>query len=383
METEKLYYSDPTARRFTAKVLSCRETPKGWEIILDKTTFYPEGGGQSWDLGYLGGAEILSVTERGEEIIHLCSSPLPVGEAVSGEIDWLRRRENCQQHSGEHIFSGLVARRFGYHNVGFHMGKAAMQIDFDGPISSEAIQELEWEANEAVWADVPLHIFYPEPDELSWLPYRSKKALTGKVRLVEIPGYDLCACCGTHVQRTGEIGPIKVLSSMKFHSGVRLELICGAKALQYLNGVFTENRAVSQALSVPPMETGKAAQRLLDELDDLKYRLVALENESIARQAEALANTGDQLLFREGLSPDSLRRLACAAGEVCGGICAVFSGEGGSFRYAIAGATDVRPFTKALNQAFHGRGGGKPNLTQGSLTASQGELEAFWEAQNT
>lgn len=383
METEKLYYSDPTARCFTARVLSCRETPRGWEIILDKTAFYPEGGGQSWDLGTLGGTEILSVTERGEEIIHLCSAPLPVGEAVSGEIDWPRRRENCQQHSGEHIFSGLVARRFGYHNVGFHMGKAAMQIDFDGPICPEAIRELEWEANEAVWADVPLHIFYPEPEELARLPYRSKKALTGKVRLVEIPGYDLCACCGTHVQRTGEIGPIKVLSCVKFHSGVRLELICGAKALQYLNGVFTENRAVSQALSVPPLETGEAAQRLLKEMDNLKYRLVALENESIARQAKALKNTGNQLLFRDGLTADSLQRLACAVGETCGGICAVFSGTSGSFRYAIAGNEDVRPFTTALNKAFEGRGGGKPNLTQGSLTGSQAALEAFWEAQNT
>ena len=381
METEKLYYSDPTARCFTARVLSCREAPNGWEIILDRTAFYPEGGGQSWDLGTLGGAEILSVTECGEEIIHLCSAPLPVGEAVSGEIDWLRRRENCQQHSGEHIFSGLAARRFGYHNVGFHMGKAAMQIDFDGPIPPEAIAELEWEANEAVWADVPLHIFYPEPEELARLPYRSKKALAGKVRLVEIPGYDLCACCGTHVQRTGEIGPIKVLSSIKFHSGVRLELVCGAKALQYLNGVFAENRSVSQALSAKPLETGEAARRLLNELDNLKYRLVALENESIARQAEALAGTGNQLLFREGLSPDSLRRLVCAVGEVCGGICAVFSKSESGFRYAIAGSQDVRPFTKALNEAFQGRGGGKPNLTQGSLTASQSDLEAFWEAQ--
>lgn len=381
METEKLYDKDPAARRFTAQVLSCQAKDTAWEITLDRTAFYPEGGGQSWDLGTLGGGNILSVREQNGEILHLCDRPLAAGQVVSGEIDWPRRQENCQQHSGEHIFSGLVARRFGYHNVGFHMGKAAMQIDFDGPIPQAAIEELEWQANEAVWADVPLRVFYPEPEELAALPYRSKKALTGKVRLVEIPGYDLCACCGTHVQRTGEIGPIKVLSSMKFHAGVRLELVCGAKALRYLNQVFSQNRAVSQALSAPPLETGQAARRLLADLDGLKYRLTALENESVARQAEALSGEDTALVFRDGLSPDGLRRLACAAAERCGSLCAVFSQADGGFRYAIAGKADVRPVTNALNAAFHGRGGGKAALTQGSLTARREELEAFWEAQ--
>lgn len=380
METRKLYYEDSTLRTFSAQVLDCRAAKSGWDVVLDQTAFYPEGGGQSWDLGTLGDANVTQVTERNGEILHRCDRAFSVGERVTGEIDWLRRRKLSQQHSGEHIVSGIICRRYGYHNVGFHMGAEAITVDFDGPIPAEVLTEIEAEANEAVWRNLPLHVWYPEPEELARLPYRSKKKLEGRVRIVEIPGYDMCACCGTHVVRTGEIGPVKILSMVKFHQGVRMEMLCGAQALDYLNAVFAQNRKVSQLLSAKPLETYDTALRMKEELDRMKFRYTALENQGFARTAEELRGRGDVLLIREGLSPDSLRRLACAVMETCGGMCAAFSGAGGTYQYAVAQADgDVRPFVRQLNGRLHGRGGGMPNLAQGSVKASEADIRVFWQ----
>lgn len=381
METIKLYYKNPKLQTFSARVLSCQPGKEGWEVILDQTAFYPEGGGQGWDLGTLGAAQVIKVLEKEDQIVHTCTAALPVGETVTGQIDHARRRDFCQQHSGEHIVSGIIARRFGYHNVGFHMGAETITIDFDGMLTMEQLPEIEAEANEAVWQDIPLHIWYPEPAELARLPYRSKRALEGKVRIVEIPGYDMCACCGTHVERTGEIGIIKLLSCVKFHQGVRMEMICGKRAFQYLNGVYEQNRGVSQLLSAKPLETCETARRMQEELGKVKYQLTALENESFARQAEELRGRGEVLLFREGLSPDGLRRLAALVMETCGGRCALFSGREGDYKYVLAEAGgDVRALCRRMNEALGGRGGGKPPMAQGSVQATQAEIRAFFGA---
>ena len=266
METRKLYYEDCLLKEFTATVLSCTETEKGFSVILDATAFYPEGGGQACDLGTLADANVLDVRESGESVVHLCDKALPEGSSVTGKILWSRRLDLMQQHAGEHIVSGIIHRRWGGHNVGFHMGADTVTIDFDCPIPVEALAEIEQEANGAVYENLPIKCWYPAEDLLPTVPYRSKKALPWPVRIVEIPGYDICACCGVHVAYTGQIGLIKLLSCIKFHEGVRIEMLCGKRAFSYLSRIYDQNRLVCQAFSAKPLETGTAAQRMNEAL---------------------------------------------------------------------------------------------------------------------
>ena len=378
--TEKLCESDAYLKTFTARVVSCREGVRGWETVLDRTAFYPEGGGQAGDVGILGGVRVTDTQEKDGEIVHYCDSELPIGGEVTGEIDWARRFDLMQQHSGEHIVSGLIHRRFGFNNVGFHMGSAVTAIDFDGIVTPEELSEIERQANGIVWADVPVDASFPPPEELEKIEYRSKKELTGAVRIVAIPGADVCACCGTHVARTGEIGLIRFLSCQKLRQGVRVELVCGARAYDYAAAAMEQNRRVSNLLSAKPLETAEAVRRLQEGCQDVNYRLVGLENRLFALRAETLSGAGDALLFEPDLTPDALRRLCDAVMKRRCGLCAAFSGEDDTgYKYAVGHSDgDVRGFVKEMNAALHGRGGGKPSFAQGSVSASRAEIEAFF-----
>ena len=381
MATEKLYYLDSHMREFSAVVLSCEPGKHGWDVVLDRTAFYPEGGGQPGDRGVLGGAAVTDTHEKGGDIVHYCDKPLEVDTEVTGTIDWDWRFSLMQHHSGEHILSGLIHEAYGYNNVGFHMGKDAVTIDFSGMLDDAALAELERKTNEKIWEDLPVEILWPDAEELARLPYRSKKELTGEVRIVRFPGADLCACCGTHVKRTGEIGLLKILSCVKFHDGVRMEILVGRRAMEYLTGTFEQNKQISGLLSARPMETAAAAARLQQELNDTKYRMGQMEDKLFAQKAETLRDAGDVLLFEEGLKPDSLRRLADAVQKVCGGRAAVFSKTAEGYQYAIGQENgDLRAFTKELNSKLNGRGGGKPFFVQGSVKASAEEIQNFFNA---
>jgi len=380
MATEKLYYLDSHMTEFTAQVCSCVQGKHGWEVVLDRTAFYPEGGGQPGDRGTLGGAAVLDTREAGDEVVHLCGAPLEVGAAVSGTIDWDWRFDLMQQHSGEHIVSGLIHEAFGYNNVGFHMGKDAITIDFDGMLDEADLAGIEAKVNAAIWRNDPVEILWPDAEALQQLPYRSKKALTGAVRLVRFPGSDLCACCGTHVQHTGEIGLVKFLSCVKFHDGVRIEMLAGGRAMALLRGVWEQNRQISGLLSAKPLETAAAAGRMQQELNEVKYRAGQLEDSLFRQKAESLRQAGDVLLFEENLRPDALRRLADAIQQTCGGRAAVFSRTADGYQYAIGQENgDLRSFVKAMNAALNGRGGGKPFFVQGSVKAAREEIEAFFQ----
>ena len=378
--TERLYYEDAHQRAFTARVASCAPGKHGFDVVLDRTCFYPEGGGQAGDTGLLGGVRVTDTHERDGEVVHYCGSPLEVGAEVAGEIDWDARFERMQLHSGEHILSGLAHKHFGYENVGFHMGADFVTIDFNGMLDDAQLAMLEREANEAVWQDIPVEVTYPSPEELKTIPYRSKKELTGQVRIVTIPGYDICACCGTHVSRTGEIGPIRIFSCVKFHDGVRLEILCGRRAYEYVGRLIAENRKNSALLSAKPAETSAAVQRTLDELAAQKLRAGQLETKLFDRMAEALPKEGDALLFEEGLTPDGVRRLADAVMQGRSGRAAVFAGtDAGGYAYAIGQVSgDLRGLTRELNACLNGRGGGKPGFVQGNVHAKRAEIEAFW-----
>ncbi len=380
MITEKIFESNAYLKEFEARVLSCEPCGEGFSVILDRTAFYPEGGGQPCDLGVLGDARVLDVQERDGAVLHTVDVPL--SGQVRGAIDWARRFDLMQQHSGEHLVSGTVHSLFGYENVGFHMGADLITIDFSGILRMEELAQVEAIVNAAVWADRETQIRYYDSEAACPEDYRSKRAIAGRLRLVEFPGVDLCACCGTHVARTGEIGVVKLLSVVKFHQGVRVELVCGKRAYDYLAAVTAQNRSVSGLLSAKPFETAKAVERVLGELAQEKQQKALWESRYVSARAEALRNAGNVILFEEGLTPDALRRLCVEVMERCGGRCAAFSGDDEhGWAYAV-GETggELRAFLKDMNAALNGRGGGKPNFAQGRVAASRTEIEAFFAA---
>ena len=380
MPTEKLYYHDCHLSRFTARVISCEAGKQGYEIILDRTAFYPEGGGQACDLGTLNGVIVTDVRERGEDVVHICREALEIGAEVEGIIDWERRFDLMQQHSGEHIISGIVNRLFGYHNVGFHMGKDLVTIDFDGMLTADDLHRIETLANEAVWQNLPIRCWYPSQEELPNVGYRSKRELPWPVRVVEVPCYDKCACCGVHVANSGEIGIIKLFSVVKFHQGVRIEMACGKRALGLLQMVFEENRKVSQAFSAKILETGDAARKMNEMLSMEKLRASALQKRLFSAIAAEYAGKGDVLHIDDMLDNTGVRDLADAIAAVCGGRAAVFSGsddKGYAYCLAIRDG-DLRQLGKEMTAALAGRGGGKPNFQQGSVKATKALIEGFF-----
>ena len=379
--TRKLYYEDCHLARFTARVTGCDSCAKGYEVTLDATAFYPEGGGQACDLGILGGAAVLDVRERGEEIVHLCTEALEVGREVEGVIDYARRFDLMQQHTGEHIVSGIIHRRYGFHNVGFHIGDHTIQIDFDGVVPAQELSKIEEEANRALWANLDVKCWYPSEEELPHVFYRTKKALPWPVRIVEVPGFDSCACCGTHVAKTGEIGLVRLFSIVGLRGGCRIEMACGGRALELLNWAYEQNRLVSQAFSAKIFETGAAAQRMNEALAAEKFRTAGLQKKLFAITAGNYVNYGDVLHFEDSLEPALVRELADAIAETCGGRAAVFSGtDETGYSYCLATrAGDLRQFGKEMNAALSGRGGGKPNFLQGSVKAQKAEITEFFK----
>ena len=381
METTKLYYVDCHMARFSAQVLQCTETEKGFEIILDQTAFYPEGGGQAADTGILSNVRVLDTRERGDMIVHLCNGALVVGDAVEGCIDYESRFDRMQQHTGEHIVSGLIHARYGYHNTGFHMGTESTTIDFDGVIPAEDLPALEAAANAAVWQNLPVKCYIPSPEELETVVYRTKRALPWPVRIVEVPGYDTCACCGTHTAYTGEVGLVKLFSAIPFRGGTRMEMACGKRALAILNSAYEQNKQVSQAFSAKIQETGEAARKMNELVAAQKYRIAGLEMKIFGGIAQSYAGSGDVLHFEDGLDNNAVRELADKIAESCGGTAAVFSGdaENGYAFCLVARQGDLRQLGKDMTKALNGRGGGKPNCQQGRVSCKKAEIETFFQ----
>ena len=378
--TEKLYDQDSHLREFSARVISCVKAGDHWTVTLDRTAFFPEGGGQAADTGTLGGAKVLDVREESGEILHVMDAPLPEGEKVSGILDWEQRFRRMQNHSGEHLLSGLVHARYGYRNVGFHLGDGDVTVDFDGELSREQLDELETAVNKAIAENAAVRCWYPEKAELAALEYRSKLDLTENVRLVRIEGYDLCACCAPHVSRTGEIGSLHILDFMRHRGGVRIHIVCGLDAMEDARERYQATLAISGLLSVPQLETPGAVRRVLGELEETKQALAEARRQLLQIKAASLTPTeGNLCLFEPELDMLSLRELVNAGMEKCGGICAAFAGGDGDWKYIIGSrSADLRSMTKEINAAIGGRGGGRPEMIQGSCTASRREIEAYF-----
>ena len=382
MTTEKLYYIDSHLFDFEATVLDCRETETGWAVILDKTAFFPEGGGQPSDTGLIDSIPVTDVQEQGGEILHFCGQALPVGDHLPCRVEREQRLVRMQNHSGEHIVSGLAHRLYGCENVGFHMGEDCMTIDFDRELSWQQLMEVETLANRAVRDNLPVLCSFPEGEALRTLEYRSKLDLTENVRIVEIPGIDRCACCAPHVARTGEIGLIKILDAERHRGGVRLSLCCGMLALQDYRIKQENIAAISQALSAKRHETAGAVARLLAEQQKAKERIAALSMELARLKAESCPATGGNLcVFDNVLDEVALRELVNLLMEKCGGIAAAFSGSDETgYRYIMGSRrVDLRRCAKEINCLIDGRGGGKPQMIQGSAAADAGRIRQAME----
>lgn len=380
--TEKLYYSDGHLSRFTARVTSCEKEDGTWAVKLDRSAFFPGGGGQEADEGVLSDMKLLGLREEGEDIVHLTPAPLEPGALVEGRIDWPLRFSRMQGHSGEHILSGTVHRLFGYDNVGFHMGEEAITIDFSGELSREDLSRAELEANRAIWRDVPVRTLLSTPGELAAMDYRSKKELTGQVRIVEIEGVDLCACCAPHVSHSGEVGLLKIIDSMRHRGGTRLTLLCGEAALLDYEALHENNAAVSAALSAKRLETGGAIARVMAEQEERRAELTKLKRELLQLKAAALRPTeGSICIFESDIDMITLRELVNAGSELAGKVCAGFAGTDGDYKYIIGSRTvPLRARAKEINAAIDGRGGGSDAMIQGTSRARREDIERYFNA---
>ena len=376
---EKLYYESAYRKEFEGTVLSCEPGKNGFEIVLDQTAFYPEGGGQPADTGILGGVRVLDVHEKNGRIVHMTKEPLTPGETVLGKIDWDRRFLHMQEHSGEHLVSGLIHGRFGYDNVGFHMGAEEVTIDFNGLLEWKDLMEIEAEANRLIWENEEVYAGFPPKEELAALDYRSKKELSGEIRIVKIPGADICACCGTHVARTGEIGLVKFLSMIHYKGGVRISLLCGRAALMDYEKRREQLQNISVLLSVKPLEAFGAVEKLKGETERLKEALSKNGKRIIEMETAGLKKRDGRLYL---LEPDfdglMLRHLANRMLEEGRGETVLALGEtAGGFLYVLGSRTeDMRQLSKELNGLLSGRGGGSQQMAQGTFFAAPESVSA-------
>ncbi len=380
MKTRRLFYEDVYIQEFEAIVLSCEEKDGKYHVILNATAFYPEGGGQPADKGMIDNIPVVDVQYIDGELCHIMERPLEEGAQVVGKIDWNWRFDLMQQHSGEHIVSGMIHEKYGYENVGFHMGEEIITIDLSGVLTWQQVQEIEKKVNYYIWMNQQVNIFYPDERQRKFIPYRSKKELTGEIRLVEFPGADLCACCGLHVTHASQIGLVKILSCKKFRDGVRMEMLSGKRALDYLSGSTEQNSQIAVSLSVKENETKEAVQRLLDEVYDLKGQLAQEKQKSFEVKAASFAGKGNVLLIEDTMEAAEVRKCTDSILNTCGGIAALFAGnDTDGYKYAIGERNgDIKELVKKVNKELNGRGGGKPFFAQGSVKAARKQIKALF-----
>lgn len=378
--TEKLFYENSYIQSFEAEVLACEKQEDYYEIVLDKTAFFPEGGGQSADRGFLNGISVSDAREKNGIVYHITSQPIHPGTPVSGEIDFKERFSKMQQHTGEHIISGIVHRRFGWHNVGFHLGSEIVTMDFDGALNADELADIEYQANEIAFSNRKVEISYPAKEDLEKLEYRSKIEIEGQVRIVTIPGVDVCACCAPHVNNTGEIGMIKIVDAQKYKGGTRVSMLCGFRALQDYRTKERNINQISVVLSAKPDLSAEAVFRQKEELQHDKDRMIYFQGKYIEEKAGRIPDGGDghigMLLFEEDLDSGMMRKYVNLSVGKTDGISGCFVGDDqNGYRYVLGSETlDVRSISGEMNRDLDGKGGGKPGMVQGSVNGTKEQI---------
>lgn len=378
--TEKLFYENSYIQSFEAEVLACEKQEDYYEIVLDKTAFFPEGGGQSADRGFLNGIPVSDAREKNGIVYHITSQPIHPGTPVSGEIDFKERFSKMQQHTGEHIISGIVHRRFGWHNVGFHLGSEIVTMDFDGALNADELADIEYQANEIAFSNRKVEISYPAKEDLEKLEYRSKIEIEGQVRIVTIQGVDVCACCAPHVNNTGEIGMIKIVDAQKYKGGTRVSMLCGFRALQDYRTKERNINQISVVLSAKPDLSAEAVLRQKEELQHDKDRMIYFQGKYIEEKAGRIPDGGDghigMLLFEEDLDSGMMRKYVNLSVGKTDGISGCFVGDDqNGYRYVLGSETlDVRSISGEMNRDLDGKGGGKPGMVQGSVNGTKEQI---------
>ncbi len=380
METDKLYDKDSYIKNFNATVIKCEEYNGEFRVVLNKTAFFPEGGGQFSDTGTIGDAKINNVQIENGIIWHYCDKPLTVGKEYTAEINFSERFDKMQQHSGEHIVSGIVFKKFGFNNVGFHLGNDFFTMDFDGIITNEQLSEIELLANQVIANNVKIYAEYPEEEKLRTLSYRSKGEVDGNIKLVYIEGIDVCACCAPHVKSSGEIGIIKFLHHEKNKGGIRIYAKCGLRAIKDIQSKYNNNSKISALLCAKSDETAVAVENLLNDMNNLKYQITALKRELAELKINYLPEDKKKVcIFEDGLTAGDMRFLANKATEKCE-VFAVFSQNRIGFSYVCAyNKEDINQFTELFNTKLGGKGGVSGKLLQGSITADKNTVEEFFK----
>ncbi len=379
----KLYDIDSYTKEFTAKVTSCEKNgDNGYRIILEQTAFFPTAGGQTCDTGIIGNEQVLDVIIEDETVIHITENPIAVGSEVSCRIDWDVRFRKMQHHSAEHIVSGIATKIFNCNNVGFHLSDKEVTIDYDREFTESELILLEQKANEAVWNNLEIDARYPSDDELAKIPYRAKLDLTENVRIVTIPGIDICACCAPHVKMTGEIGVIHLKDMMRHRGGVRIRMICGSDALSDYEEKAKSVLAISNLLSARQEEVAEATENLLSQIAERNRKIAELSKELAILKAESVPETdGNIVIFEENSDTETLRLLANLLKKKTPKLACVLSGNAeNGYSYIIASEkVNLREISKDINSALLGRGGGREDMIQGSFKASREEIEKFFK----
>lgn len=392
---KKLFYIDTHMLEFTATILETVPDEKGrgcW-LVLDQTAFFPEEGGQTADKGTINGLEVLDVQIKKEVIYHLinasgsedeCFQP---GQVINGHVDWEQRFDFMQQHSAEHIISGLLHKHYGFSNVGFHLSVNEVTLDFDKSISLEMLRNIEKEANEIVYQNLPVHVSFPSKEVLEQLSYRSKIEIQGAIRIVEIPGVDTCACCAPHVESTGQIGMIKITNVQSHRGGVRINILCGNRALADYTEKQNTFSALCAMLSSKPELLTEHVKRVMDEALTWKEKSNTLAQQLLQQQLKALPDPDVQrspLLFTELDNPIAVRN---AVNELCqtySGYCGIFTGNDSTGYQFILGSAnlDCRTLANDLRNNLEAKCGGSTTMIQGSVKTSRQKIESFLEEQN-
>ena len=376
----KLYYEDIHITHFKATVISCEpaETGDVYRVVLDATAFFPEEGGQSADIGTIDGQDVLDVQIENERIYHTVKEAIATSKTVECHVDWTQRFDFMQQHSGEHILSGIVHERFGYNNVGFHLSTREVTMDFDGVLDRTQLRDIELAANRVVWLNLPVEISYPSGEELATLSYRSKMEIDGQVRLVSIPGVDVCACCAPHVDSTCQIGLIKIVSCQSYKGGVRLTIACGQRALNDYRKKHDHASTIAQAMSVKQDQVVDAFEKLRGENQSLQERIHLLQAKYLSMALSTLpapTQSRNAVLFTDITDNVAIRN---AVNELTGryaGYCALFFGEENNYRFILGSSReDCNEMAKKFRTSLGAKCGGNSLMIQGSVACSKNDL---------
>ncbi len=381
MKTKKLYETDGMLFSFCANVIEIKQTENGYALMLDQTAFFPEGGGQTADTGMIGTARVLDVQIEDGEIWHFTDT-LPESDSAECILDYDERFRKMQNHLGEHLLCGAIHKLYGYENVGFHLGADYMTFDISGPMTPEQIREAEFLANKAVAENAPVRCFYPE--DIASFEYRAKSEKlenVSDIRIVEVEGFDRCACCAPHLDEAGKVGMIKIVDAMKYKGGMRFSALCGFSALADYDSRLLEIRKVSSLLSAKPTEIAGAAQAKLDEIGELKKSIGVLKRELNALKLSAIRETEENIcIFDDSMDGNTLREFATGGMKKTSAVFAVFSGtEETGYQFVIASEKiKLKAKIPEIKNALGGKCGGSDKMLFGHAEAKKEDILSYF-----